>query len=207
MLKCANCGNEVKNKRAKKFCSAKCHNEFGKESLRLRNVLGRKYHEIVEDHGTWVVLDISTNAHPDATMKIDKINYDLFSFGVFMDKKGYCTKIIDGKSTKVHRAICPDDWNMVDHINRDKSDNRVCNLRKTDPVRNALNSKLNKNNRSGQAGVYFKKTQKCWDAYINENGKRKYLGSFKRKQDAVEARRSAEISVYGELVHQEINND
>ncbi|MDB1728771.1 AP2 domain-containing protein [Enterococcus avium] len=49
-----------------------------------------------------------------------------------------------------------------------------------------------RNNRSGITGVSYKKRDKVWEANINFQGKRIYLGQFKNKQDAINARKAAE---------------
>ncbi|CAG8760358.1 10039_t:CDS:1, partial [Dentiscutata heterogama] len=52
------------------------------------------------------------------------------------------------KNIKFHQLMKPN-WNMIDHINRCKFDNRECNLQETTKQQNALNCKLRKNNTSG----------------------------------------------------------
>lgn len=83
---------------------------------------------------------------------------------------------------------------QLDHINRIKTDNRISNLRDVTPSQNSKNKGLNKNNTSGCAGVYYKKEKRTWVAGIRDNGKVKYLGSFKDKEMAVIARRSYEAN-------------
>lgn len=51
--------------------------------------------------------------------------------------------------------------------------------------------RLSKRNTSGVTGVYFDKTNKKWRAYMTINGVKKYLGNFKDKQDAIDARERA----------------
>lgn len=90
----------------------------------------------------------------------------------------------------------------IDHINGDKLDNRRANLRAATPQRNQVNRKrLNKNNRSGVRGVdQHKLSQRNpWRAQITVNGKNMYLGLFPTMEDAVEARKMAEVRFYGEL--------
>ncbi len=86
----------------------------------------------------------------------------------------------------------------IDHINGDKLDNRCANLRVVSPSKNQVNRKrLNKNNRSGVRGVdrAFGK----WRAQITVNRTNNYLGLFENKDDAVAARRQAELEYFGEL--------
>lgn len=83
----------------------------------------------------------------------------------------------------------------LDHINRIKTDNRIENLRKADRSINNKNRKLGKNNTSGCKGVEQRKSGR-WRASIGHQGKRINLGTFETFDEAVAARRAAEIK-YG----------
>lgn len=89
-----------------------------------------------------------------------------------------------------------DEWptKIIDHINRDKLDNAISNLRLSDYSANAHNTNLRKTNNSGIKGVCFNKNyvSKPWVAYIMLNGKRTHLGMFSSLDEAAEARRKAE---------------
>jgi hypothetical protein len=82
--------------------------------------------------------------------------------------------------------------NQIDHINGNKSDNRINNLRSCTDSENRRNSKKRKDNTSGYKGVsYFKKREK-WNSRIGiilENGSRRYknLGYFNTKEEAYSA--------------------
>lgn len=99
----------------------------------------------------------------------------------------------------VHRII----WKLVygtdpselDHINGDRADNRIENLRSIDRSKNTRNKKLWSKNSTGQYGV-VKHSQVGWIAQIGVNGETKYLGWYKTKKEAIEARKAAEIK-YG----------
>ena len=80
----------------------------------------------------------------------------------------------------------------IDHINGDKGDNRFANLREASHSQNMQNRKLNKNNKTGTNGVYLHEQSGKWLAFINFEGKKKYLGLFITKERAVEAREQAE---------------
>ena len=66
----------------------------------------------------------------------------------------------------------------IDHINRVKTDNRISNLRSVTKSENAMNMK-------NVQGVYFCKRSKRWIAHIMVNYKRKHLGTFINKDDAL----------------------
>ena len=79
----------------------------------------------------------------------------------------------------------------VDHINRIRTDNRWSNLRAVTSEMNQRNKPKNKNNTSGTVGVYWHKGRSKWVARIGKNSI--YLGIFSNLQDAIEARKQAEI--------------
>lgn len=91
----------------------------------------------------------------------------------------------------------------IDHINGDKLDNRRDNLRVvTASVNGANRHQLNKNNTSGVRGVSYAPNfsiSKPWRAQIMANRKARHLGLFATKEEAVAARKAAELANYGEL--------
>lgn len=111
---------------------------------------------------------------------------------------GYTTIIIHGASHKAHRLA----WlyvngywseNEIDHINRDKSDNRISNLREVSRSCNMKNKPPMTSNRSGVVGVCWIKKKSRWVAQMSKDNKPIHLGTFKNKTDAVKARYEAEI--------------
>jgi hypothetical protein len=80
----------------------------------------------------------------------------------------------------------------VDHINRDRADNRWENLRPSSPQAQQKNRSINANNTSGVSGVCFVKEVNKWQAQIKHKRRMIYLGSYPHFFDAVAARKSAE---------------
>ncbi len=68
----------------------------------------------------------------------------------------------------------------IDHINQDKSDNRVCNLRAVTNSQNMMNNKHVK-------GYYFHKMTGKYMSRIKLNGVTKYLGVYNTEQEARQA--------------------
>jgi hypothetical protein len=66
----------------------------------------------------------------------------------------------------------------IDHINRIKDDNRLCNLRHADQSHNNLNVCKNVSNTSGYKGVNWNKNRKKWAVRCTVNGERIFLGYF-----------------------------
>ena len=82
--------------------------------------------------------------------------------------------------------------NQIDHINHNRADNRIINLRLASYKINSMNRPIQSNNTSGYVGVGFDKRYKKWSASIKINGKRKGLGYYFNVIDAVIARKMAE---------------
>ena len=84
----------------------------------------------------------------------------------------------------------------MDHINGNPTDNRLVNLRAATQSTNMRNRRISKNNTSGFHGVYWDKVKNTWRVQIQVDGKHKYLGRHKELDDAVRARKQAEVK-YG----------
>lgn len=81
----------------------------------------------------------------------------------------------------------------TDHINRNKLDNRCLNLRTVTHAQNMRNMGLGSNNKSGVAGVGYYENSGRWFARVTIQRKEIFLGQFPTKQEAIAARRSAEV--------------
>ena len=95
----------------------------------------------------------------------------------------------------MHNGRWPLDGMEVDHINHNKTDNRIENLREASRVDQNRNQSLHKTNTSGHAGVSYRKDKLKWRAFINENNKQIGLGHFDTKEEAIAARKKAEIEM------------
>ena len=95
---------------------------------------------------------------------------------------GYVHIIFKGYCYKEHRLI----WLMfnndipkyLDHINGNRSDNRIENLRPANQNENNQNAKKRKDNTSGVKNVSFDKGRKKWIVRVQINKKTKYLGCY-----------------------------
>lgn len=112
---------------------------------------------------------------------------------------GYVCVTISGQKYPAHRII----WKMVhgadpltiDHIDGDKTNNRLENLRNVSDLENQHNRKLNANNSSGVSGVRWVEARRRWISRIRSGGRLVVLGSFVSKDDAISARKMAERSL------------
>jgi hypothetical protein len=115
-----------------------------------------------------------------------------------INKLGYVVISLSGRKFRAHRvawAIHHGAWptDQLDHINGDRVDNRMVNLREVTNHENHKNQKLPCNNTSGVMGVYWHKGLAKWQAQITVDGKRIHLGYFDSIEDAAAARAKAEI--------------
>ena len=88
---------------------------------------------------------------------------------------------------------------QIDHINGNKSDNRISNLRLATASQNLSNKGITKSNTSGYKGVSFNRTKKKWMASIKVNKKSINLGYFLTPEEASEAYKAAAIKHHGEF--------
>jgi hypothetical protein len=103
--------------------------------------------------------------------------------GWLHQRVGYRYVNIDSKEYREHRLIwlwVNGEWptGQIDHINGDKTDNRIENLRDVGGSQNQWNIHANVNNSTGFRGVVFIKAMSKYRAQIRRNGKRTYLGTF-----------------------------
>lgn len=102
------------------------------------------------------------------------------------------------KKIRLHRIIV--DYNIVDHINRNRLDCRKNNLRSSTKQQNCINASIRRNNKSGYVGVIYDKYR--YRSYISYNEQRINLGSYKNLEDAIIARLKAEKLYFGEFAPQ-----
>jgi hypothetical protein len=117
--------------------------------------------------------------------------------------KGYLNIMIDGKEYRAHRLA----WlymygsfpkNQLDHINRDRVDNRIANLRLASNSQNGANSNA-KPSFSGLKGAHWHSRDKKWFSAIYYNGKKHHLGRFATAEEAHAAYCEAAEKMHGEF--------
>tara|TARA_R110001632_G_scaffold194731_1_gene316180 strand:+ start:270 stop:815 length:546 start_codon:yes stop_codon:yes gene_type:complete len=88
--------------------------------------------------------------------------------------------------------------NIIDHIDHNKLNNRISNLRSCTHQQNKFNQGKYSNNTSGFKGVSFRKPNKKWMAQIAQDGKIIYLGSFNCPQEASRAYEAKARELFGD---------
>lgn len=112
------------------------------------------------------------------------------------NKRAYhclCSKDENGNTVIMHRLLGYFD---PDHNDGNPLNNRRYNLINRTRSENSQNCRLHSNNTSGVCGVSLNKKRNKWEAYIQINGKKRNLGLYINKDDAIAARIQAEIKYY-----------
>jgi hypothetical protein len=103
---------------------------------------------------------------------------------------GYLLISVDSKTFVAHKlAWIISNGNIpkglqIDHINRNRSDNRLCNLRILSNMENCHNQTFRCTNASGYTGVYWHNQSKKWRSKITVNYKHIDLGGFDTPEEA-----------------------
>lgn len=120
-----------------------------------------------------------------------------------IDGQGYVQIKVCSKVKQAHRLAYLYAYGhlpkQVGHINGNKSDNRIENLRSADNSKNSMNKGIQSNNTSGFKGVTFHKGTGKFHAKICVEGIRKSLGYFKTAEEASNAYIKAAGELHGQF--------
>jgi hypothetical protein len=126
-----------------------------------------------------------------------------------INRNGYFTvklnKSNKGTTFKIHRLIAlafipnPENKECVDHIDRNKLNNSIFNLRWATKSENCINKKVMSNNKSSVSGVCYYAKMKKWRVNIIINGRQKHIGYYENFDEAVKARKEQEDIHYKEF--------
>ena len=112
-----------------------------------------------------------------------------------LTKTGYRHICLNGHEHYAHRINGPiPDGFEIDHIDRNRDNNQLANLRLVTPSENKLNMGLRKDSVTKVKGVYWSKQKQKWSAEITRNSKKKFIGYYDCFFAAVKARKTAEIN-------------
>lgn len=201
ICKCA-CGNiksvPKSNLKSGKTLSCGCYQKEQMSKVALKYFKKYNKYDLSGEYGICYLADTNKKVYFDIEdykliknilWKTDECGY----------ARGYDTKT--KRLVRMHKVITNTDKNIIiDHINREKLDNRKENFRYATNSENRINSKTRTDNTSGIQGVRFEGGK--WRVRIFVNGKYIHLGMFDNFDEAVKIRLEAEKKYYGEFAMQ-----
>ena len=200
-----------------KFKMILCKNHYGQlrnhgkilaPTPSLRNQRLKNEYIIYDDYAEICLYDRYGKEFARTQIDIDKI--DICNkykwYGKPKENGIYVMSKIKNKGIWLHRLIIDaQDGKIVDHIDRNPLNNQMSNLRICTNLENAHNRSMPITNKSGYLGVRWVKNSNKWIAQIRYNNKSIHLGYFTDVNDAIKARKEAELKYFGEFAP--IHND
>jgi len=146
--------------------------------------------------GKWILIDkIDLIVIQSCTWKLAGVGYIYGSSGKYRDQY-------------LHRVIAKrmnlDLTNEIDHEDGNILNNQRLNLRPATHSQNQMNRKKQLNNTSGFIGVYRVGQKYC--ASIRVHGKQIHLAMLDTLEEAIKARKEAEIKYFGEFIRKDTND-
>ncbi len=167
-------------------------NQFAPNIEQWRNINGYENYQ-VSSHGR------VRNSKTARIMKASIGNWGYYTINLSKDGKA--------KKHLIHRLVCfafcnnPNDYDIVDHIDKNKLNNMFNNLRWCTSSENNRNATIRKDNISGSQGVSFNECNNVWRARWHDNNFKEKSKSFsvnkygdnQAKQMAIDYRKAMEI--------------
>jgi hypothetical protein len=187
---------------------------MNQQLLQMHNQMVQMHNQMIQKYAPFI----------EIWRKIDGYdNYSVSSFGRIRNNKrniivkqrcnknGYYRvnlyKNNQSKTMQIHRLVAlafignPSEKPCVDHIDNNRKNNKISNLRWATSSQNQMNKGKQSNNKSGIIGVCWHKRDNRWSASIKIDGITKHIGYFKSIEQAKQARIKAVNSLFGDYAH------
>lgn len=166
-----------------------------------RASITRRKHNVFQTYGA-ISIGFTTSG---TTFLIDTEDLDKVSKHYWYENdQGYIVSNI-GNNTfiRLHRLILNvSDERIIDHKNRDKTDNRKTNLRIANKQQNSINRDAGRNSVTGVKGVSKSANGEKYTARICKDGRTIYIGTYNTLEEASQARNKKEFELFGEFAFQ-----
>ena len=140
------------------------------------------------DPETGLIVRRSTNSRAFNTKTKDG-----YLWGIWMHERYFAHRI----AWAIHYGSAPSI--SIDHINGEKADNRIENLRLATTSQNNSNAGSRVGSSSPYLGVCWDAAHQKWRAQITKNGIRHYIGIFQNEEDAASAYDTVARELHGEF--------
>lgn len=200
---CTNVGTIIRGKRVflKGYCAAhyaklrRYNNPIYISSLRAER-------EVIID-GNYTKIPLGVNAR-DGYAIVDKEFTSLGKYKWHLDSVGYPSTALEKVPTRMHKIIMGFGFE-IDHINRDKLDNRLTNLRFCSKSDNQANVGLKSNNSSGYKGI--RRSGEKWFARLVKYKHEYTSKTFSTKEEAALAYNKIALEHFGDFAYLNVVED
>lgn len=130
---------------------------------------------------------------------VDNEDYaELSKYKWYLNDNGYAAKSQKQPTRYMHKLVFGHQTlPHIDHINRNKLDNRKSNLRECTISENMANQSIRSDNKSGYKGISWDSKKNKWFACTRKNKKTIYIGRYKNINDAIREHEKVFLEIHG----------
>jgi hypothetical protein len=173
------------------------------QESRLQHIAALKAHKLQEHNKQAITrtsdgiafLPLRSKSGQIGEILVDDCKWHHLAQFMWSSRKGYAKTSKDKTTICMHKMLL--DGDIIDHINNDKLDNRMKNLRKSDCYKNAHNRSKNVHAKEHIFHGIFRINEK-FVAKIGFMNKNIYIGRFETPEEAARAYNKKAIELYGE---------